>query len=71
MKNFYYLAHRTENGKNYAFTIKTSGCNNLLYVFTQYAGLKTITPCKTKKEAELMAIEWNASYNANGTNLFD
>jgi hypothetical protein len=71
MKNFYYLASRTENGKYYAFVIKTSGSDNLLYEFSQYAGLKTIIPCKTKKEAELMAIEWNASYMANGTYLFD
>jgi hypothetical protein len=71
MKNFYYLASSTENGKNYAFVIKTTDCNNLLYVLSQYKGLKTVTPCETKKEAESRATEWNARYKANGTYLFD
>ena len=70
MKYFYYAATREQNGKNYAFVIKSGAGDNLLSVFARYSNLKFVNACPTKKAAEKLADFWNECYEKNGTSAF-
>lgn len=67
-KNYYFVATKEENGKFASFCMKIHGSNNLVGKFD---GLKTVNICSSKKEAEMIAAYWNASYKKNGTYLYD
>lgn len=71
MKKYYYVISETENGKNYAFASTVDDSNNLLAIFRKYKHATIIHPCESRTKAEYIAAEWNESYKANGTYLFD
>ena len=71
MKKYYYVISETENGKNYAFALTVDDSNNLLSIFRRYKHATIIHPCESRTKAEYIAVDWNASYKANGTYLFD
>ena len=70
MKKIYMVIPETENGKYYAFaeTIKTG--ENLKPFINRY-NANIFHLCETRKQAEEIAVRWNAAYKANGTYLFD
>lgn len=71
MKNFYYAVQAEENGKQYAYIIKTTAANNLISLFARIANAKIISPCYTKKSAELIVKGWRQSYKENGTAMLE
>lgn len=70
MKKIYMVISETENGKYYAFveTIKTG--ENLKPFINRY-NANIFHLCETRKQAEEIAVRWNAVYKTNGTYLFD
>ena len=74
--NFYYVTME-ENGKtNQKYQIskphKINGSLNLLHVFEKWkeGNVTIIHQCKTYKEAEQIADEWNKTAKENGKHLF-
>lgn len=59
-----------ENGRNYAYAMKVSDQDNLIKKF-DIAGITTAVVCGTRKRAKELVTEWNMSYRANGTLLYD
>jgi hypothetical protein len=71
MKNFYYAVSESENGKNYAYVLSISKCNNLKSVIESYKNIKYINACESKKEAQKIVDAWIESYKQNKTYLFN
>lgn len=72
MKNSYLAVSVFEHGGNMAYALQVNRSDNLLSVFERVKGLRTANICESKKEAERIADDWNASYIKNGTHaLFD
>lgn len=70
MKNLYFAAVKTENGKNYAYVIKVPVDTNILTVIKQH-NPKILHTCETQKQARELVTLWNKSYKNNGTYMFD
>ena len=70
MKYHYIAAQIEENGKFYAYVIKTSGGTNLL-VTLDVPGIVAANICPTRKRAREIATYWNNCFKNNGTYLFD
>lgn len=70
MKNFYIAVEIKENGKYYAYAMKTSTSDNLLSKL-EIKGIQFANLCKTKHEAEEVVEMWNAAHKANNRYLFD
>ena len=66
---FYYIIV-INNGGNYAYDLRVHNSRNLASVFAGIAGLHSITPCATWKEAKELAAYWNDCYKANGSYAF-
>lgn len=60
----------TENGKHHviADTIRTG--ESLLTILERYKNSDIVHLCESRRQADQLAIEWNKSYKANGTNLY-
>jgi hypothetical protein len=71
MKKIYIVFNITENGKNYAFVDTIRAGENLLVHIERHKNCNICHLCETRKQAEFLAIHWNACYKANGTYLFD
>lgn len=69
MKHIYVVINRTENGKNFATadTIRTG--TNLMALYER-CNINIVHLCESRMQAEMIAVEWNKSYEANGTYMF-
>ena len=70
MKYFYIAIQINDNGKLYAFTMRTSEISNL---WAQLSGIRNIyvaSVCPTKKDAKYLVNYWNDAFRQNGTYLF-
>lgn len=70
MKYFYLVISINENGKQYAYVLRTPQCNNLKNTL-DIKNLEFALLCETKKEAEKIATNWVENYKANKTYMFD
>lgn len=70
MKNIYFAAVTTKNGKNYAYAIRVPVNTNILNIIKQH-NPKILHTCETKKQARDFVTLWNESYKNNGTYMFD
>lgn len=70
MKNKYFVISIKENGKNYAYVIKTNKNDNILYKIN-VKNANYVLLADTKKEAYHIADNWNRSYKDNGSYMFD
>ena len=70
MKHFYVAVQIEENGKYYAYAIKTSEAGNLISQL-QIKGITSANIFETKKRAGEVVNAWNNGYKANGKYLFD
>lgn len=64
------LAGNGRTKGNIAYVEKIGRSQNLLTTFQRIGGLKSINTCKTKKEAEQIANDWNEACRNNGTYAF-
>lgn len=69
MKKYYYVISIQESSKNYAFADTVKDTENLVPFIERYRA-KSITPCKSRTEAEKLALFWNECYKNNGTYLY-
>lgn len=70
MKNFYLVFSAQMDGKNYAGTMTKTDSENIMNLSDQILGMTAANLCRSKKEAEQTADEWNAAFKRNGTALF-
>lgn len=70
MKNIFVVYSKTQDGKRYAYadTIRT-GENLIPHIKRNAADVCHL--CESRKQAEKIALDWNESYKANGTSLFN
>ena len=69
-KTLYIVVDIAENGKSYAYVIKTSASNNLVSVLN-IPGIRSANVCDTKREAYTIANAWNATAKQEDRYLFD
>lgn len=70
MKNKYFVASIKEDGKMYAYVIKTNKSDNILYKIN-VKNVEFVLLADTKKEAYKIAETWNQTYKDNNKYLFD
>ena len=70
MKYKYFVVSIKENNKLYAYVIKTSKNDNILYKIN-VKNVQFVLLADTKKEAYQIASSWNDSYKKNNNYLFD
>lgn len=70
MKSKYFVISIKENNKNYAYVMKTSKSDNILYKIN-VKNANYVLLADTKKEACKIAENWNQSFKNNGSYLFD
>ena len=51
----------------YASTIRISAGENIAHTCQRNGDLRSMTICESRKEAERIAEEWNATWRAEGT----
>jgi len=68
-KNIYIAVQIEENGKHYAYAVKTTDSNNLLSVLN-IKGIKTANIWNKTKVYEVVDM-WNEAFKKNGTYIFD
>ena len=68
-KTLYIVVDIAENGKSYAYVIKTSASNNLVSALN-IPGIRSANVCDTKKQAYEIAEAWNETAKQNGSYLF-
>lgn len=71
MKNFYIAITIEENKKFYSYALKVTECDNILSKLNSIKNIKWGNICKTKKQAKLIAENWNYNFKQNGTYLLD
>ena len=69
MKYKYFVVSIKENNKLYAYVIKTSKNDNILYKIN-VKNVQFVLLADTKKEAYQIAASWNDSYKKNNNYLF-
>lgn len=70
MKYKYFVASIKENGKMYAYIIKTCKNDNILYKIN-VKNANFVLLADTKKEACKIAEAWNEAYKKNNVYMFD
>lgn len=71
MKYFYYaIDNKDKDGKMYAHAWRIHESINLLSALRQFPNAIFIHQCKTKKEAESIADNWNECHKTNGCYMF-
>ena len=70
MKKIYVVIQARDNGKYYAFAESIRVGENLKPFIDRY-NADIFHLCESRKQAEEIAIRWNATYKANNTYLFD
>lgn len=70
MRYFYIAVQIEESGKYYAYALKVSENDNLLYKL-KIKGIITANICPTKKQAAAIVESWNTAYKADNRYLFD
>jgi hypothetical protein len=71
MKKIYIVIQTDENGKFYAFADAIRTGQNLKPFIERYKNANIFHLCENRKQAEEIALRWNAVYKANNTYLFD
>ena len=70
MKKIYVVIQAEDNGKYYAFADAIRTGENLKPFIERY-NANIFHLCESRKQAEELVIQWNATYKANNTYLFD
>ena len=71
MKRFYIVVVDKENEKYFAHAHAIGMDENLLAIIKSFKYATIIHTCESATKAHYLAAEWNESYKANGTYLFD
>ena len=69
MKNTYIAISVKEENKHFAYVLKVSNSDNLIYQL-KIKGIECANICESKKKAEETVSIWNDSYKNNGTYAF-
>lgn len=70
MKYYYIAIQICENNKYYAYALKCSDSDNLLYRL-RVKNIVSANLCPTTKRANEIVNYWNECYKLNGNYLFD
>ena len=70
MKKIFVVFNMIQDGKQYAIPETIRMGENLISFIKRY-NANICHLCESRQDAEMLAINWNNSYKANGTSIFN